>query len=42
MVTIDRGHLVTQSPLASLTSHGDLEQTFLTLTGNLASWGAWK
>jgi ABC-2 type transport system ATP-binding protein len=42
VVIIDHGHLVTQSPLASLTAHGDLEQAFLTLTGNLTSREAWK
>ena len=42
VVIIDRGHLVTQSPLASLTADGDLEQAFLTLTGRLAAREAWK
>jgi ABC-2 type transport system ATP-binding protein len=35
VVVIDRGRLVTQAPLASLTAHGDLEEAFLKLTGNL-------
>jgi ABC-2 type transport system ATP-binding protein len=33
VVIIDHGRLVTQSPLASLTVHGDLEDVFLQLTG---------
>jgi ABC-2 type transport system ATP-binding protein len=34
VVIIDHGRLVTQSPLASLTKHGDLEAAFLELTGH--------
>jgi ABC-2 type transport system ATP-binding protein len=34
VVIIDHGRLVTQSPLASLTAHGDLEDAFLQLTGH--------
>jgi ABC-2 type transport system ATP-binding protein len=33
VVIVDHGRLVTQSPLASLTAHGDLEDVFLQLTG---------
>ena len=41
VVIIDHGRLVRQAPLASLTSHGDLEDTFLELTGHPAQ-EAWK
>jgi ABC-2 type transport system ATP-binding protein len=34
VVIVDHGRLVTQSPLASLTAHGDLEDAFLQLTGH--------
>jgi ABC-2 type transport system ATP-binding protein len=34
VVIIDRGRLITQSPLASLTAQGDLEDAFLQLTGH--------
>ena len=34
VVIIDHGRLVTQSPLASLTAHGDLEAAFLEFTGH--------
>jgi ABC-2 type transport system ATP-binding protein len=34
VVIIDRGRLVTQSPLASLTAQGELEDVFLQLTGH--------
>ena len=40
VVIIDHGRLVTQSPLASLTAHRDLEDVFLKLTDNLRE--AWK
>jgi ABC-2 type transport system ATP-binding protein len=42
VVIIDHGRLVTQSPLASLTAHGDLEDTFLQLTGRSYVKEAWK
>jgi ABC-2 type transport system ATP-binding protein len=45
VVIVDHGRLVTQSPLASLTAHGDLEDAFLQLTGNAslkAIKEAWK
>ncbi len=46
VVIIDHGRLVTQSPLASLTAHGDLEDAFLQLTGHPPIMGtvkeAWK
>jgi ABC-2 type transport system ATP-binding protein len=42
VVIVDRGRLVTQSPLASLTGHGDLEQAFLSLTGHPSVKEAWK
>ena len=35
VVIIDHGRLVTQSPLAALTAGRDLEDAFLTLTGDL-------
>jgi ABC-2 type transport system ATP-binding protein len=34
VVIIDQGRLITQSPLASLTAQGDLEDAFLQLTGH--------
>jgi ABC-2 type transport system ATP-binding protein len=34
VVIIDRGRLITQSPLASLLAHGGLEDAFLELTGH--------
>ena len=34
VVIIDHGRLVRQAPLASLTTHGDLEAAFLELTGH--------
>jgi ABC-2 type transport system ATP-binding protein len=42
VVIIDHGRLVTQSPLASLTAHGDLEDAFLQLTGHRSVKEAWK
>jgi ABC-2 type transport system ATP-binding protein len=42
VVIVDRGRLVTQSPLASLTAGGDLEQAFLSLTGHPSAKEAWK
>ena len=42
VVIVDRGRLVTQSPLASLTARGDLEQAFLSLTGHPSVKEAWK
>ena len=42
VVIVDRGRLVTQSPLASLTARGDLEQAFLSLTGHSSVKEAWK
>jgi ABC-2 type transport system ATP-binding protein len=42
VVIVDRGRLVTQSPLASLTAGGDLEQAFLSLTGHPSVKEAWK
>jgi ABC-2 type transport system ATP-binding protein len=42
VVIIDHGRLVTQSPLASLTAHGDLEDAFLQLTGRSYVKEAWK
>jgi ABC-2 type transport system ATP-binding protein len=42
VVIIDHGRLVTQSPLASLTAHGDLEDAFLMLTGHPSVRKAWR
>ncbi len=42
VVIIDHGRLVTQSALASLTAHGDLEDAFLQLTGHRSVKEAWK
>jgi ABC-2 type transport system ATP-binding protein len=46
VVIVDHGRLVTQSPLASLTAHGDLEDAFLQLTGHASAMEtvkeAWK
>jgi len=42
VVIIDHGRLVTQSPLASLTAHGGLEDAFLQLTGHRSVKEAWK
>jgi ABC-2 type transport system ATP-binding protein len=45
VVIVDHGRLVTQSPLASLTAHGDLEDAFLQLTGQASTKAvkeAWK
>jgi ABC-2 type transport system ATP-binding protein len=45
VVIVDHGRLVTQSPLASLTEHGDLEDVFLQLTGHSSAKSvkeAWK
>jgi ABC-2 type transport system ATP-binding protein len=42
VVIIDHGRLVTQSPLASLTAHGDLEDAFLQLTAHRSVKEAWK
>ena len=42
VVIVDRGRLVTQSPLAALTARGDLEQAFLSLTGHPSVKEAWK
>jgi ABC-2 type transport system ATP-binding protein len=45
VVIVDHGRLVTQSPLASLTAHGDLEDAFLQLTGHASTKAvkeAWK
>jgi len=42
VVIVDHGRLVTQSPLASLTAHGDLEDVFLQLTGHPSVKEAWK
>jgi ABC-2 type transport system ATP-binding protein len=43
VVIIDRGRLVTQAPLAELTSaHGDLEDAFLQLTGHPSVKEAWR
>jgi ABC-2 type transport system ATP-binding protein len=41
VVIVDRGRLVTQSPLASLTAHHDLEDVFLELTGHPSVKEAW-
>ncbi len=45
VVIVDHGRLVTASPLASLTEHGDLEDAFLQLTGHSSAKSvkeAWK
>jgi ABC-2 type transport system ATP-binding protein len=42
VVIIDRGRLITQSPLTSLTAQGDLEDAFLQLTGHSSAKEAVK